>query len=217
MLTEAEGRALLDEVGVACPASILVDVGRRCDSRRRSQLGGTVVLKVQSADLLHKTDVGGIQLGVGPGDAAAAYDSIVSRVRRAASNSTAIDGVLVQEQVDAGVELLVGVQGARDGYRAVLTVGIGGTAVEIYRRYRHRPRAGRRPSKRSSCCVRSAGGRCCKGFRGSTPVDVDAAALAIARISSLGDRYGNALVDLEVNPLIVHAVRCDGGRLRLPA
>lgn len=202
VLTEAVGRALLDDVGVACPASILVDSAAGAERAARV-LGGTVVLKMQSADLLHKTDVGAVEVGVGPDEAAGAYDALVTRVL-AALPAAVIRGVLVQEHVDPGVELLVGVQGARDGYRAVLTVGIGGTAVEIYGDIA----TALAPVDTDAALdlLRSLRGwPLLHGFRGSAPVDVDAAARAIAGVSRLGDRFGDALVDLEVNPLIVHA------------
>ena len=173
VLTEVAGRALLDEVGVACPASILVDSAAEAE-RAASTLGGTVVLKVQSADLLHKTDVGAIAHGVKPEDAAAVYDTLVSRVRRVAPTA-AIDGVLVEQRVDPGVELLVGVQGAHDGYPAVLTVGIGGTAVEIYGDIA--TALAPVDAGHALDLLRSLRGwPLLHGFRGSAPVDVDAAA-----------------------------------------
>ena len=179
MLTEAEGRALLGEIDVACPASILVTSAADA-TRAARELGGTVVLKVQSADLLHKTDVGGVQLGVQPGDAAAAYDSIVTRVRGAASNNTVIDGVLVQEQVDARVSSCSSVSRHARRVPAVLTVGIGGTAVEIYGDIA--TALAPVDAHQANELLRSLRGwPLLEGYRGGTPVDVDAAALAIAR------------------------------------
>ena len=93
---------------------------------------------------------------------------------------------------------------ARDGYRAVLTVGIGGTAVEIYGDIA--TALAPVDAEHALALLRSLKGwRLLSGFRGSAPVDVDAAARAIAAISQLGARFGDALLDLEVNPLIVHA------------
>src|SRR5205823_11711096 len=102
VLTHAEGRALLDEVGVAYPACAVVTSAGDA-TRAAHAIGGTVVLKVQAAGLLHKTDVGGVALHVRPDDAADAYDALVARVR-ASAPGVAIEGVLVQQQVDPGVE-----------------------------------------------------------------------------------------------------------------
>jgi acetate---CoA ligase (ADP-forming) len=202
VLTEVEGRALLDEIGVAYSTSVLVASADEAGRAARA-IGRPVVLKVLSADLLHKTDVGAVEVGVWPEDAPRAYDALVARIRAGAPYA-AIDGVLVQEQVDPGVELLVGVQGSRDGYRPLLTVGIGGTAVEIY---------GDVTTALAPVDAEGAldllralrGWPLLRGYRGRAPVDVDAAARATAAISRLGDYFGEALVDLEVNPLVVHA------------
>ena len=101
------------------------------------------------------------------------------------------------------------------GTAPVLTVGIGGTAVEIYGDIATALRAGRPPTRRSNCLDRS-GRPLLDGFRGSTRVDVDAAARDPPRSLRLGDHFGDALVDLEVNPLLVHR-RGGTGRLRVPA
>ncbi len=202
VLSEADGRALFEEVGVACPASILANSAADAAQAARA-LGGTVVLKAQSADVLHKTDVGAVTLGVHPDDADAEYDALVDRVRRAVP-SAVLEGVLVQEQVSPGVELLVGVQGGRDGYRAVLTVGIGGTAVEIYGDIA--TALAPVDASRALELLRSLRGwPLLEGFRGARRSTWTPPRSAIAGISRLCDRLGDALVDLEVNPLIVHA------------
>ena len=164
VLTEAEGRALLGEVGVACPASILVTSAAGCLA---SELGRTVV-KVESVDLLHKTG----QLGVRPGDVAA-YDSIVTRVRRAAPTAV-IDGVLVQGRSTRVWDCswvcrsAPRVPPSHRGHRRHRS-GIYGDIAAL---------APVDAPKRSSCCVppRVAA----PALPRSTPVDVDAAALAIA-------------------------------------
>ena len=118
--------------------------------------------------------------------------------------TAAIQGVLVQEQVDAGVELLVGLQAASGGYAPVLTVGIGGTAVEIYRDIANAAcardsRAGARiVANTSRLAVARRVPRWCAGRRRSRrPRD--------QRDLRLGDHLGDTLVDLEVNPLVVHS------------
>ena len=68
VMSEADGHALLEEIGVACPASMLAHSAREANQAALA-LGGAVVLKVQSSDVLHKSDVGAIALGVQPDDA----------------------------------------------------------------------------------------------------------------------------------------------------
>ena len=118
--------------------------------------------------------------------------------------TAAIQGVLIQEQVDAGVELLVGLQAASGGYASVLTVGIGGTAVEIYRDIAN-ALAPVTPEQALELLRTLRGWPLLDGFRGGARVDVEAAARAVSAISRLGDHFGDALVDVEVNPLVVHS------------
>ncbi len=103
----------------------------------------------------------------------------MSRVRERVPTA-AIQGVLVQEQVDAGVELLVGLQAASGGYAPVLTVGIGGTAVEIYRDIAN-ALAPVTPEQALELLRTLRGWPLLDGFRGGARVDVEAAARAIER------------------------------------
>jgi acetate---CoA ligase (ADP-forming) len=134
LLLETEVRQLLEGYGVTQVE------GRLCHSREEvrtaaEELGGTLVLKVVSGTVTHKTDAGGVALSVeGPHRAAAAYDRIVKSVIRWAERKGMdpdIRGVLVARMLASPVaELLVGVR--RDpSFGPVLTVGAGGTRVEL--------------------------------------------------------------------------------------
>lgn len=133
-------RAILRDAGIpvyastgrlARAASRLVHDGAGA-AAAAAEFGGPVMLKVQSPELMHKTEVGGVALGVRPQDAEREHDALRARVARAAPHA-AVDGVLVQEQFTAGTELLVGITGGKGGFPPVLTVGAGGIATEIYR------------------------------------------------------------------------------------
>jgi hypothetical protein len=108
--------------------------------------------------------------------------------------------VLVQERIRPGVELLVAVDGGRDGWPPVLTVGWGGTETEIHRDLAHAlapvsPATARELLSSLRCWPLLA------GYRGATPRDVDAAVQAVVRISHAAGIPG--LRELEVNPLVV--------------
>lgn len=94
-----------------------------------AELGGEVVLKVASPDVAHKADVGGVRVGVDPGEAAAACEGLLADVR-AAKPDARVDGVVVQAAVDvaAGVESHVGTYESRFG--PLIAFGLGGTLVE---------------------------------------------------------------------------------------
>jgi acyl-CoA synthetase (NDP forming) len=200
-VTEAQAIPWLDRYNVPRPAARLARSSAEAE-QAAAEWSGPVVLKVQSSGLLHKTELGAIRVGVAPEDVADAYDDLIATVGVAAPEAE-IQGVLVQAQVEAGIELLVGIQGPRGGYPPVVTVGMGGTAVEVY---------GDVASALAPLSEQDAHGllrslRCwplLTGFRGAPPFDVHAASATIANLTDLAMSLGDDLIELEVNPLIVH-------------
>ena len=157
-------------------------------------VGGTVVLKAVAPGLDHKTEHGGVRVGVAPEQVAAVVDEMAATV-------PGLSGVLVQQQVPGGVELLVGGRGGREGWPPLLTVGLGGTATELHGDVAvalapvSRDRAHALLRQLRSWPLLD-------GYRGTPPLDVDAAVDAIVRIGvALAARPD--VDELEVNPLIV--------------
>jgi succinyl-CoA synthetase beta subunit len=200
-VTEAEAIPWLDTYNVPRPAAQLARSSAEAE-QAAAEWSGPVVLKAQSSGLLHKTELGAIRVGVAPEDAADAYDDLIATLGVAAPEAE-IQGVLVQAQVEEGIELLVGIQGPRGGYPPVVTVGMGGTAVEVY---------GDVASALAPLSEQDAHGllrslRCwplLTGFRGAPPYDVHGASAAIANLTDLAMSLGDDLIEMEVNPLIVH-------------
>jgi succinyl-CoA synthetase beta subunit len=153
--------------------------------------------------LLHKSEHGGVVVGVEPPEAAAVYEQIVKAIGTSCPDLE-LDGVLVVEQVPQGIELLVGVLREPGDYPAVVTVGMGGTAVELYADVAS---ALSPLDHRSALALlqRLKGFPLLRGYRGAGPADIDAAAQAIADISHLASAFGPD-TELEINPLIVHPV-----------
>jgi acyl-CoA synthetase (NDP forming) len=201
VLTEAEGATVLDAARVPRPLSTLVHSELEAIARATA-LPGLAVLKVQSPDVLHKTEVGGVRVAVAADAVGGAYTEMLAAVRSAVPDAH-IDGVLVQELVGAGLELLVGITGGRDGYGPVIVVAAGGIAAELY---------GDTASALAPLDVASAemllrslkSWALLDGYRGRPRLDVTAACEAIAALSRVAVDFGDALIDLEVNPLIVH-------------
>ena len=131
MIREAEGYELLKTAGVPVPRySIARSSSDAAEMAER--IGYPVVLKVISPQVIHKSDAGGVVVNIASAQKAReAYDAIVRAVP--ASNSHAvIEGVMVEQQLPPGLELIVG--GKTDpAFGKVLTVGIGGTLVELLR------------------------------------------------------------------------------------
>ncbi|MET0986787.1 MAG: acetate--CoA ligase family protein [Steroidobacteraceae bacterium] len=162
-------------------------------------LGDVVVLKIASPDIAHKTEAGGVQLGLkGSDQVGAAYDAILASVRKHQPNAR-IDGVLVSPMREKRLELFVGTM--RDpSWGPVILAGLGGIYVEVLKDTALRPL----PITRADAVemlqsLRAA--RLLQGYRGMPGVDLDAAADAIVKIGDAALALGPDLVALEINPL----------------
>jgi len=200
-LTERAALEFLATFGVPVIAAMLVRSEQEAVAAAAAA-GCPVVLKVASADIAHKSDLGGVQLNVRGGEAAgAAYQTIMAAVAKARPDAR-IDGVIVSPMRERGVELFAGV--ARDPqWGMVLAVALGGIWVEILG-----------DSVLSLLPVTAAdvermlrslrGAALLHGHRGTHPVNIAAAADAIARIGDAAMSLGPDLAALEVNPLLAY-------------
>jgi len=131
LIREAEGYELLKTCGVPVPRYAIAcsssDAAAMAD-----RIGYPVVLKVISPQIVHKSDAGGVMVNVGSaGGTREAYDAIIEAVAQS-NPSAVVEGVMVEEQLPPGLELIVG--GRTDpAFGKVLTIGIGGTLVELLR------------------------------------------------------------------------------------
>jgi acyl-CoA synthetase (NDP forming) len=198
-LSEHSARRLLAAAGVpAVPAELVRSSEDAADSARK--FASPVALKLCSPNVAHKTELGGVELGV-TGDEAvsAAYERIVERA--ASVPGIEVEGVLVSPMRSADVELLVGVV-ADPAWGQVLAVGFGGFLVEVL----EDSALGILPVTRQD--IREmleglTGFRLLTGYRGREPADLDALVDVIARIAELAQSLGTAATSVEVNPLLV--------------
>jgi len=192
-----EAMDVLDAYGVATPAAELVTSPAEATRVARS-LDGPFALKVASPDLVHKSDVGGVQVGVSADDVETAVADLLAAVDERAPTAD-VTGVLVQELAPEGVECVAGVtRHARFG--PMVTFGLGGVLVEHLDDVVH----GLAPLTQADArrLVRSVdAATVLDGARGSDPVDVDALAEALRRLSWLAVDHPS-LTELEVNPLV---------------
>lgn len=195
VLVEAEGIELLDEAGICHPPSVLATDAAAAASAAR-KIGGPVVMKVQSRSILHKTDVGGVQLDVPPGQAAEVYSEL------AALGGGETIGVLVQATAPPGVELLVGATASGYGFPPVLTVGLGGSEAEL-----HQDVASAclpvEPGEARRLLLSLRAAPLLTGYRGRPAADLDAAADVLVRLGRLVERLGSRFREIEINPLVV--------------
>jgi acyl-CoA synthetase (NDP forming) len=201
VLTESAGAPILDAIGVGRPRGQLA-VDSQAAQRAAAQLGDPVVMKVQAPEIVHKTDVGAVRIGVRAAEASTVFDELMAVVARTAPDAR-IDGVAVQELVPTGIELIVGLHRLDPSYPATLTVGAGGREAELYGDAVTALAPVSTPEA-SDLLDRLRLAPRLRGYRGEAGYDRAAAARAIARLSQLADALGDRLVELEVNPLIVH-------------
>jgi acetyltransferase len=189
---------LLSGYGIEIPAGGLATSPAEAGAVAES-LPGPVVLKVSSPDLPHKTEVGGVEVGVEADMVEATTADMLATVR---GNAPAADlrGVLVQELVDTdGVECVVGVT-RHPRFGPVVTFGLGGVLVEHLDDVAH----GLAPLSRAEAdrlTRRIEGASILDGARGREPVDRDALVDALVGLSRLAAAHPE-LRDLEVNPLV---------------
>lgn len=189
---EAEGLALFADFGIGVPDHRVVE-SRAAALRAAADLGLPVALKTARPGIAHKTDVGGVKLGLCD-DAAvgAAYDDLAARLG---------PRVLVVPMAGEGVELILGLVHDRQ-YGPLVMVGAGGTLVEVLRDVRAALAPVGRAEARSminSLAMRPV----LDGVRGRPPADVEALVDAVVRLSILAAVLGDRIAELDINPLRV--------------
>jgi acetyl-CoA synthetase (ADP-forming) len=170
-------------------------------ARTAATLAVPVALKVVSRQIVHKSDVGGVRLDLESPDAVAAAAREMAATLRRTAPAAELDGFLVQEMVHGEVEVILGAR--RDPhFGPVVMVGLGGIAVEILNDVALAP-APVSMDRARAMIEGLRGAPLLKGARGRPPLDVDAIAEAMERLSWLAVDLGPRLGDLELNPLIV--------------
>jgi acetyltransferase len=201
-LSEHQSKSLLACYGLPVTRETLAKSPDEAISQA-SALGRPVALKIQSPDIPHKTEANAIRLGVS-GDAAVrtAFQDVIDSGKKY-NPGARIEGVLVQEMVAEGHEVLVGV--SRDQvFGPVLTVGLGGIYVEILKDVVFRlPPIDRTESLEMLRELRMY--PLLAGARGRAPADIEALAGCIERISWLAVDLQDCVAELDINPLRVLA------------
>jgi acyl-CoA synthetase (NDP forming) len=200
MLPPVEAMRLLREFGIPLVETVAArDPGAAVEAADR--LGYPVVLKIDSPDIVHKTDVGGVRIGCA--DAAAvrrAAAEMLDNVRRRAPGAR-LDGVLVQPMVSGGIEMILGVK--HDPlFGPAVVCGLGGVLVEVMRDV-----AVRVPplddAEARAMIGELRGVDLLRGARGRPPADVAALADAVTRVASLAEAHRDRLRALDLNPVLV--------------
>ena len=197
-LNEAQSKQLFARFGIPSVDEVIVQSSVEA-AQAAARIGGNVVLKILSRDILHKTEVGGVIVDVVPGDVARRCDELDATVRSRTGHSP--DGFLVQELIRDGVELILGCRRDPQLGPAVL-LGAGGITAELFKdtAIRLLP-LGAGDADDMINELRSA--PLLRGFRGRPLCDVGALAQAILTFSAMVSTLGERLIEAEINPLFV--------------
>jgi acyl-CoA synthetase (NDP forming) len=200
MLPARAAFELLEEFGVlGVPMALTHSADEAAAAAER--IGFPVALKIESAQITHKSDVGGVALQLC--DTAAvrdAYNQVMADVTRRAPGAK-VDGIVVQRMANEGVEMILGIK--RDPlFGPVVLCGFGGILVEVLKDVS----IGIPPLSRKQAhdmLKRLRGFAILAGARGQPAADIDALCDAIAGVSRLAWSFGDQLGGLDINPLIV--------------
>ena len=199
-LSEHRSKQLIHAWGVPTTRESLVTTSAEAVDAAQN-IGYPVVLKVDSPDILHKTEAGVVRVGLQNAEqVAAAYDEIMSNARVYAPTGV-LNGVLVQELVAGGTEVIVGVS-YDDQLGPVLLFGTGGIMVEVYNDVALRLCPINLEEAREMI-GQVKGAKLLQGFRGSPKGDVAALAETLVQVSQLAANLEGQLSGLDINPLIV--------------
>jgi len=198
--SEAQAKQLLAQAGIAVTPEQSCDSAQAAAAAARA-LGFPVVMKILSPDILHKSEIGGVILGVASEhEARAAFDTLIERARHAAPQAR-IEGVLVARQLDGGVECILGIH--RDPvFGPIAMFGLGGIFVEVLRdvTFRRCP-FGVDVAEQMIRSVRGA--PLLLGARGRPPADIAALARMLSTLSAFAIAAGPRLSAIDLNPVIV--------------
>jgi acyl-CoA synthetase (NDP forming) len=198
-LSETDSKRVLVCYGIATPKEILA-----CDAegaaRAVSQMAGPTAIKIVSPDILHKTEAGGVKLGVStPEQARTAAEQILESCLRYAPQAR-IDGISVQQMVSPGVEIVLGVKNDLQ-FGPLMAVGLGGIMVELIADTVVRLAPIDEQIARAMLASLK-GHALLTGFRGKPGVDVDRLVDTICRLSELAHDLRDVIDQVDVNPVI---------------
>jgi acyl-CoA synthetase (NDP forming) len=199
-LGEREAKSLLAEYGIPVTKEQLATSAEEARAIA-AEIGFPVVLKIESPDVIHKSEVGGVKLGLYSEDEVVkAYGDILTSVKQRQPNA-AILGVVVQEQIPDGIELIVGIN-HDELFGPVVVVGLGGILVEALNQV-----AVALPpldDEKARRLLRGfPGHQVLDGYRGQPSADINAVVDVLLNVVRLAVDSNGQLSELDINPLIV--------------
>jgi acetyltransferase len=197
VLSETESKRILEHIGIPVTRDVLIRCGEEV---RLSGLIAPFAVKVVSPDIPHKTEIGGVKLGIAADDIHDAIDEVLANAHRAAPEAQ-LDGVIVSEMVGGGFELLAGAVND-PAFGPVVVIGAGGIEAEVRGDTACRLAPfGEETAREMVDALRCR--RLLDGVRGRPALDVAAVARCLSLLSQFAWRNRHAIAEVDINPLIV--------------
>ncbi len=202
-LDAVEARGVISALGISQPQQVLVDAGAKPDKRLLGTMKFPVAVKIRSRDITHKTEAGGVMLGLSDVDEVErACRRMIGQVHRRWPDAR-IDGIQIEAMQTGLAEAIVGYR-LDECAGPTVTVGVGGVLTEIYGDVAIR----RAPVDRATAEAMIAevrGLASLRGFRGLPPGDIAALADAVVAVSKFALIARPTVTEAEINPLLVKA------------
>ncbi|MFM9927635.1 acetate--CoA ligase family protein [Variovorax sp. H27-G14] len=198
--TETQAKSLLSAAGIPVLAEATCTSASAAVAAANA-MGYPVVAKIVSPDIAHKTEVGGVIVGLQNADAvAAAHDTLMSRAAERAPHAR-IDGVLIAPMVRGGVETIIGIH-MDPVFGPMVMFGLGGTAVELYKdvAFASAPLS---PAQGLALVDSVRASALLKGWRGGPVYDTQALAQTLSHLSMFAMRHADQLAGIDINPFVV--------------
>jgi 3-hydroxypropionyl-CoA synthetase (ADP-forming) len=198
VITEESAKEILSEYEIKVPRYALVtDVNESI--KKANELGFPLVAKIVSPQILHKTDVGGIRVGLSSEEEVRqTFTDLYTRL----SNQYEVKGVLLEKMVPRGIELIVGLQNDSQ-FGPVIMVGLGGIYTEIFKDvvFRILPITN---ADATTMIEDLRGKQILKGFRGAEPINLEMLSDALVKIGKLGTDMAAYYESIDFNPVIAY-------------
>ena len=200
-LSEHDSKKELGAYGVPVPKEVIVTSAKEAAEFAKNTKEA-LVMKVESADILHKSDVGGVKLNIhGPEEAVQAYNEIMESVSSKRPDAK-INGILTVPMLKSGVEMIIGVNNDPQ-FGPMVMVGMGGVFVELFKDVALYPA----PISKAEALdmLRSLKSfKLLNGYRGGAKCDIDALCDTIVSIADFASANRDTLKELDINPLFVY-------------
>ncbi|MDQ4022841.1 MAG: acetate--CoA ligase family protein [Thermoproteota archaeon] len=198
VITEESAKEILSEYEIKVPRYALVtDVNESI--KKANELGFPLVAKIVSPQILHKTDVGGIRVGLSSEEE---VRQTINDLYTRLSKQYEVKGVLLENKVPQGIELIVGLQNDSQ-FGPVIMVGLGGIYTEIFKDvvFRILPITN---AEATAMIEDLRGKQILKGFRGADPINIEMLSDALVKIGKLGTDMASYYESIDFNPVIAY-------------